>query len=860
MDTPPQEFEWYLARDGQRYGPISDAEIRDLVSSGHVKSEDLVWRQGFSEWVEAQTVPGLLDTPQASAPELQQTDNNYQKPESHDFKPEPIIERGNDYASFESSHKNNREHDDTYVQQVPRKKKGFVRRFASFVFFLAILGGAAVFVLPAIIPADFIREEIARQVKENTGRTLTVRGKSSFSIVPNIGVQMNNVSLSNPPTMVGEPIIKMDSLNVQLKLWPLLEQKIEVKRFILTKPQVSLKVDGRGKNNWTFAKLFRPHKPVQLASASGIENNKTTEQDDSYSDLKYFIHKIFYGPVYLSGQAITDIQDVKLDEIKVIDGILTYHDEKANFSERFDQINLKISLTNLASWLTASGSTIWKARDVSFDLGLQSPKKLIDGEKLPMTLNVKSNDFRHFFNGEVSWADGIYLTGESELQIPYLRNFTDWLGFELAETNGMKDFAIRGKLDAQSHKWSFTNATINMDGMNITGEANLFLGRRLPYLKASLKADTIDLNTYLKDAEIKESQLINPNFQFSEQTGTQNGYVQNVNQSGIGNSQVLTTSGVNGRAPERGQISARPINSFASSFEYFDADIDLSSNKIIYENIRIGKSQANMKIRKGILNATVPNIDLYSGKAVANIKIDGKGAIPQFNSQVTISDISAKPFLKDAQDFDWISGKTNIKLNISGQGHTHNQIVASLKGTGNIAFVDGAIEGINIPKMIRSLQKGQFEDWNRNSNEKTDFSELTASFKMNRGVADTKDINFIAPLVRAQGKGSVDLNKSWVDYRLKPKIVGDLEGQGTKRRDLGGLAIPVRLQGPIDDPKISLDLDINDIVKNPEKVVKSVNNAIKAIKKKKKVDFESLIQGVLGGDDNSEGSGNNLKF
>jgi hypothetical protein len=47
--TAPQ-VEWYLARGGQQYGPLSDLEMRKFVDLGHLRPGDLLWRTGFSDW------------------------------------------------------------------------------------------------------------------------------------------------------------------------------------------------------------------------------------------------------------------------------------------------------------------------------------------------------------------------------------------------------------------------------------------------------------------------------------------------------------------------------------------------------------------------------------------------------------------------------------------------------------------------------------------------------------------------------------------------------------------------------------------------------------------------------------------
>lgn len=44
------EVSWYIARDGQQFGPLSDAEMRKFNELGHLQSTDLVWHKGFSDW------------------------------------------------------------------------------------------------------------------------------------------------------------------------------------------------------------------------------------------------------------------------------------------------------------------------------------------------------------------------------------------------------------------------------------------------------------------------------------------------------------------------------------------------------------------------------------------------------------------------------------------------------------------------------------------------------------------------------------------------------------------------------------------------------------------------------------------
>ncbi len=59
--------EWYVARRGQdgnkRYGPVPLRQLRELMDSGRVQGEDLVWREGMAAWQAADQCPELAAPP-----------------------------------------------------------------------------------------------------------------------------------------------------------------------------------------------------------------------------------------------------------------------------------------------------------------------------------------------------------------------------------------------------------------------------------------------------------------------------------------------------------------------------------------------------------------------------------------------------------------------------------------------------------------------------------------------------------------------------------------------------------------------------------------------------------------------------
>ena len=62
--------QWHYLQDGKQHGPITEADLKQLVAAGKVKPTDLVWKQGMPQWVAVSSVAGMLPptSPVAAVP------------------------------------------------------------------------------------------------------------------------------------------------------------------------------------------------------------------------------------------------------------------------------------------------------------------------------------------------------------------------------------------------------------------------------------------------------------------------------------------------------------------------------------------------------------------------------------------------------------------------------------------------------------------------------------------------------------------------------------------------------------------------------------------------------------------------
>jgi AsmA protein len=91
-----------------------------------------------------------------------------------------------------------------------------------------------------------------------------------------------------------------------------------------------------------------------------------------------------------------------------------------------------------------------------------------------------------------------------------------------------------------------------------------------------------------------------------------------------------------------------------------------------------------------------------------------------------------------------------------------------------------------------------------NKAEKTDFSELKASFKISNGVAHNDDLSMKSPLLRLSGAGDINVGNDSINYLAKATLAKTLEGQGGAD-SVGGLTLPVRVSGAFTDLKYGLE-------------------------------------------------------
>ncbi|HIJ64004.1 MAG TPA: AsmA-like C-terminal region-containing protein, partial [Rhodospirillaceae bacterium] len=230
----------------------------------------------------------------------------------------------------------------------------------------------------------------------------------------------------------------------------------------------------------------------------------------------------------------------------------------------------------------------------------------------------------------------------------------------------------------------------------------------------------------------------------------------------------------------------------ASGLKAADADLTMKSGGIKIRKIEIGKSQLGVALHGGKLAVDLAGMELYKGQGKGRLSIDGSQPGAGIDADFSLKGLQAQPFLAAAAGFERLDGTANADLQVAGRGRSQRQIVSSLGGKGAVSFLNGSIRGINLAAMLRNVTTAFSET---GGDQKTDFAELGGTFTIASGVVSNQDLSLKAPLLRVAGAGTVDLPKRTTTYRVEPKVAATTEGQGGKQ-DVGGLSVPVIIEGP----------------------------------------------------------------
>lgn len=722
-----------------------------------------------------------------------------------------------------------------------RELGGFITKVLLAVLGLVVLAGAAAAFAVTLLPADFVRDRVVAAVKERTGRDLVISGGASFKLYPSLGVSLKDVSLSAAPGVASSgPFVTMESLDSQVALLPLLRREVRIETLVLRKPRFALEVDKNGRKSWSLGELASSHAsvgpaldaPTTPGLALGIQTARAVPG----------------GADVLTPTPRMD--DLKLEDVRIEDGSLTYRNAITGGAHDVSDLNMHLKLEAISAPLSAAGSLVWKGRKVDFDSVLNSLQTIREDRPAKLTLSLVSDAATASFEGTATVRDALETEGILATKSPSMRTLLAWLGTDLPPSQGFGPLAAKGLVRSSGSQIALQSAEISLDHAVAHGQITLETSGARPYIKANLKIDALNLNTYASDGATTAEEPV------SKAPTSQSPAVPQA-----GRSEAQSIDDLLARDVGSPQAPGPKVKGFTkrvgwseapyrlASFGFLDTDAKLSIGRLLVREIKLGQTEVTVALKNRVMKTTIDDVRLYDGRGRGFITVDASNAASAaIAANLAFDGIAGRPFLTDAADIDKLDGKGRIAFTLAGRGANDREIVETLNGKAEFSFTDGAIVGINVPQMIRAASQGRFNDLSTSPAEKTDFSEFSSTWAIAAGTAQNQDLKMVSPLLRLAGAGTVALPQRQVDYVLRPRVVADLSGQGGNQ-SASGVEIPVRMHGSWDKPKFTPDL--TGLARDPNKAVETIKEIGKQFKGKSSGE---IVEGLFGKGQNGEGA------
>jgi AsmA protein len=680
-----------------------------------------------------------------------------------------------------------------------------------------LLGGAVLYVSQVFDPNDY-KPELVNLVRDHTGRELTIDGDLELTLFPWLGVRVGAASLSNPEGFEG-PFAGIDTVDVRIKLVPLLTRQIEVGQIELKGLRLGLERNAEGRNNWddlvaADEKADAESTPPESAESSDgpaiagfrvggvtIEDaalgwdDELNNQHFSVSELQVATGSLEPGsPVDLNASFQLQSSEPEVKGTVTLEGIVS--------AEAGGQ-RLSLAETVLKTDLAGTGlpaDQVKAALALAAELDLAAQRYTLNGVRLDLGLSGKGmpgNGMQAMLGFDavadlaedtaaitklVASAAGLDLSGDLKVQAlssdPSFKGLLKLAAFsprgvmsdlgleppQTADSEVLKTAALTTALAGGANSIELRNLKLTLDDSSLTGSASV-RDFSAPAIGFDLVVDRMDLDRYLPPPPAE------------------------------GSEPATAGKGAEGELPLEALRKLKVAGK-------------LKVGELKVSGLRATDAELDVNADGGLINLEPLGLKLYQGSSQGAAKLDVRGDQPKFAARNTLQRIQIEPLLNDLMGESMIKGTGTVVANINGVGLQPEGIKKTLNGKVNLQFKDGAVKGINVAQVIRKA-RATHSGGSAPTDEpnETDFAELTGTANIKNGLVSNNDLSLKSPLLRVSGEGTADLPSEQLDYLVNASIVESSRGQGGQDlADLRGVTIPVRISGSFADPSISPDL------------------------------------------------------
>lgn len=638
-----------------------------------------------------------------------------------------------------------------------------------------------------LFDAEAAKKKLIDQVESRTGRQLTIAGQPGLSLWPDVGLQLGAVSLSEADGR--SAFASLQAARVSVAVLPLLSGHVEARRIELDGLSINLVKRRDGSLNIDDL-LDRDGDDDENAGKKGDKPGKESASRIDVAGVALRQARLRWLDE-ASGKT-TEISDLDLSTGKL--------------SARPGEQRYAVEQVALSTRARSDGQTL--------TLNLSVPAVSVEGDKLSAT----AVDLSALLEAAGRRIDArVALQGlGGDLEQPVVERFAFDLQAALGETQAKAALTSPVAVDLPKRTISLNQLAGRLE---LSGPALPMKRLELPLngrLQADLERQKADLSllTKLDDSRIDLTLALG---RFAPLAAR---FALDIDQLNVDRYLPPAPASTGGKpaesAAESGKAVAAKID--LSPLKGLDVDGTVKVGRLQWRGLKLSSLVLGVDLAGGRLQLAPMRAALYSGSLDGRVTVDAGNQ--QFSIRQNLQGVAIGPLLKDFADKDVLDGRGSVTLDVTTRGDTVPALKRRLAGQAAVDLRDGAVKGINVAKLLRDAKaalKGQSTvSGTGNSAEKTDFSELTASFRIADGIAHNNDLAMKSPFLRLAGEGDIDIGQDSLNYLAMVSVVETSKGQeGKELEQLKGITVPLRLRGPYN--KLAYSLDMGKLIEEAAK-------------------------------------------
>jgi len=411
-----------------------------------------------------------------------------------------------------------------------------------------------------LISTEDIVKQVSIQVKESTGRTLSIDGDQELSFFPSLSLVLNNVRFANSSQGSKPDMATLEQLNIHIPWLSIFSGELNVDKFVIVNPDILLETSVEGKPNWQFD-----------ITTPDINNNNAAKSVDTGKSTE---------------TALPDNFDISLGQVEVQGGKLTILDHQNKTTQTIDQLDLAVLLPSLKQPLNVSGRVRYMDKLFELESSITTPEKAINNQPFTIKLVLSSDLANVNYDGEIK-EQGQDISGKLSISGESVKALLQWQGMPLeAKEEAFNQFSLETSMHFSNNKLTLNDIKVELDKLAFTGLADITLSEPLT-VNGNIDLGILDLNPYLPEST--ETDQIASN----------------------------STSSEAASEPLVWDDSELDL----SALGLINADITIQSRQLFIQDIKLGENKLAIKIHNGKATINLLDFQGYEGQGSGVIEV-----------------------------------------------------------------------------------------------------------------------------------------------------------------------------------------------------------------------------------------------